>query len=215
MPRTLTLPWSKVSAGMTVELKGAPWVVLKAKPKGKLVRVKIEHDGESFTSEVKAKAEVAIWRKPETTPTPRRRDASTSSQRASTSDEWAISTEVPEITKTAAWGNPKGEIERLLSETLDAKLVAVRLDRVDAHGAYFVPPVNPDTIASHLFIYHGLDGEQMIDYRKAREHELTHTQAEAEALLSWEVLSELHDTEHRNGRLGKVPHFHTDERPMK
>lgn len=96
--------------------------------------------------------------------------------------------------KTKDWSIPDTEAEERIVEHLDGELLGVRPTE---HEAYIVPLVTIDTMAAHLYIFHGIEA---FDVR---------------AEGGWDKAVEVHKAEH----LKKVselhtPHYHEADRPV-
>jgi len=191
----MRLPWSKVEAGMTVTLKGRDFSVARAKVKGKRVKVMLEAAGGTFKSEVRAKDEVDIAsaRPAKITKRSPLRDETGAQQRWATTTEHKSTLKPPVKASGGEWDEPKGKAERvIMAELPGAKLVG---EATDEKTGWYVPPVDPSTVAAHLFLFH--------------EAELDH--------LSPTALMDFHDNAHRaavdTGEPLAVNHWHTKERP--
>jgi hypothetical protein len=188
---TLSLPWSKVEAGMRVELGGRTWSVDKVKLKGKLVKVTVTSSVGTFTRELKAKAEVTIAR-----PEPLR-DKRGAQTRWATEKELGAAglakgdptaTKPPTKTKGGSpWDKPAGQAERVLADGLRAVLVG---EAADETRGYYVPPVDLTTVAAHMMLFHGGDawaekGEAELLTMHTIQHEQAKTTGAAFAVNHW------------------------------
>lgn len=199
--------WGQVKKGAIVELGGREWTVVKIKFDGKKAAVKVERKGRTAKSVVRTKDKVKILA------------AATKQKRGPLFDRdgvaqrWATDKEArealgstklpagdPEQTKPPAkatgspWDTQADRIERTLDKLLQARLIGVATDE---KAGYYVPPVDPSTVAAHLAVYHGgipaaCDDDES---KMLRAHEAQH----AAALKGEGVL--------------EVNHWHTKVRP--
>jgi len=196
--------WRDISEGSAVILKRQRYVVTNYARDGKRATVTVKGARGSFTTTVKRKdpvelapASVILKRAPEVSPTlpygGSLHDPSGAQRR------WAEPGEVthdkpPAKAKGGAWDEPKGKAERKVAEILGAHLVG---ESTDPESGWYVPEVDPSTIAAHLFLYHDLKP----------------------ASLLWEDLSTMHADQHARA-LGAdavalhVNHWHTKQRPV-
>lgn len=228
--------WSDVKKGDRLQLKGQGWTVEKAKAKGKKVRVAIVNDGRPplrFEHEVKAKDRVQIddgkgvdFSKLKVASSPeaerfasanRRAASKAKAERGTTtfkSPEVAVPRERPEFTPGLAdWTKPEDKAEKTVREHLGGVLLAVKPEGSDD---YVLPLVGPDTIASHLYVFHGMTPAG-VSLEEARKYEHLYSAEEALQLVAWESLRALHDAEHAAFEAGTrtppVPHWHEEKRP--
>lgn len=201
--------WADVTPGAMVELKGRDWEVVKAKRKGKVVKVTVKGSAGEFASEKLAKERVTIvepgW-------ADKAGAAKADRQRTSVEKLHAAPKLAPGRLRAAVeeLGAEEGKAERTVRKFLDAKLLAVETD-----GVYVMPHVSPDTIAAHLMAFHGITAEG-VTLTEAKTMARTHSPDAAVKLLSWEKLKAVHDDDHAKIEAGTkaalVPHLHTKER---
>lgn len=200
--------WADVKKHDVVELGGRKWRVVKIKSKGKKATVTVDYKGKEATSVVKLKDRVTFAEKgdgskkgPLATPGgEQRRWASKKEHDAVLGNEpRGLPAGDPEITKPPkkpgddVWETPHGRVERLLSESLQARLVA---ESKDEKAGYYVPPVSISTVASHLVLFHGGIPDAIVN-------------DEAMMLTA-------HDAQHAEALRGAplaVNHWHTETRP--
>lgn len=202
--------WADVTPGATVLLKGREWEVLKAKHKGKAVKVTVKGPGGEFDSAMKATDKVTI-----TEPgwadggAAKKADA----KRAKTEAAHRAPALEPGRLRAARDELDRDETkaERKVRTYLDAKLLAVEVD-----GVYVMPFVSPDTVAAHLLTFHGVTAEG-VDLTEAKKLARTHSPEGAITLLSWDKLKAVHDREHQlieaGAKSALVDHLHTKDRP--
>lgn len=201
--------WRDVLAGAIVDMGGKPFTVDKLKVKGKAVKVTVTGKAGTFTREVKGKVEVALYDAPiAAAPT---RASRPSSARAEPEvvggplhDEhgrqrrWAepgegVDLEPPVAAEGGDWAEPKSKAEATVAGILGAVLVG---ESTDTASGWYVPPVDPSTIAGHLMLFHDLTPEA----------------------VDWAVLDQMHDDQHAHALVAPfttlfVNHWHTEQRP--
>ena len=180
--------WADVKRGDVVELKGAAWLVVKAKRKGKAVKVTVKGGAGTFAREVKAKTPVTIA--DEATAAGPLRDARGAQRRWATDGEATA-----ELGKGEKWSAPASDkVGKRVESILGGKLAAQSPPGVDG---YAVPLIELTTVRAHLAIFHALPGpEQPVD--------------DAEALA---VHKRDHETSDHETRDGWVAHWHSKRRP--
>lgn len=195
--------------GDRIVMAGAEFVVGKAKVKGKVVKLTVTGKRGTFASEVKAKAAVELAPKKIKPGKVALDGAKGERQRWATDKEareaadWmrdrptSLPAGDPGVTKRPAkatggpWETRRDQAEEVLA-TIGARLVG---EAADENAGYYVPPVDVETVAAHLLIFHGVDG--------------TAYDSAADALT-------LHDQHHADAKTGGVMqtvHWHTKQRP--
>ena len=175
MSAPLAIAWRSLEKGAAVVLNGDRYVVEKIKVKGKACKVTVAGKGGRFTREVKAKAVVELYRsRPASKPA---RKAAATEQAVALHDarggqqRWATEAE------GAKWDKPAGKAERVLAEVMPGA-VLVGVVRDEGVGIWYVPHVDPSTIASHLLIFHNVAPETT-DYPKLTAlHDDSHARAD-------------------------------------
>jgi hypothetical protein len=146
--------WAHVKKGVTVELGGRQWLVVKIKPKGKTAKVVVEYKGRSAESVVKLTDRVTIVPVLDET-TGRANRWATKAEAA----EYGVAlkagdatvTKPPAKAKGGSWEKPVGKAEKMVTDLLSARLVA---ETDNEEKGYYVPPVDVSTVASHLVFFH-------------------------------------------------------------
>ena len=190
--------YADLTPGDRIELRGNAYEVVKAKRKGKLVKLTVKGDRGTFSSEVKAKAEVALVAL---------EGPAGEQQRWATSEEHAADepratalpagdasvTKRPVKAQGSPWSDkPTDSTEVLLDQVMGAHLVG---EATDENVGYYVPPVDVSTVAAHLLIFHGVTGDQ---YATAADALTLHAQ---------------HHDDAATGAAMHVNHWHTKKRP--
>lgn len=194
--------WSKIEAGENVLLKGESYVVeaITKKPKkGKAIVTINGRRGRFAGREVKLDDKVERGSddpkggKPEKVKGDPLHDAEGRQRR------WAHPGELeaviaPHKPKGGPWDKPKGAAEKAVAKILGATLVG---ETDDEHVGWYVPPVDPSTIAAHLMLFHdiALDGETYAEMVKL--HDDAHARHEREPF----------------GAPLHVNHWHKEKRP--
>lgn len=207
MSAELALEWRKVEVGMSVELKGKAYTITTAKTQGKVVTVTVAGKGGTFTREMRGKDTVNVARKAELVkakpPTGGKLydDDGRMRRWATASESRGVGLEPgdPAITKRPK----KAKGGDWVTPTDDAEAVVVAILSGTLHGAtgdpargWYVPPVDPSTIAAHLSIFH----ELAVDAGTFDELEAIHLRHhEAATTEPFTALA--------------VNHWHTKERP--
>lgn len=188
--------WRDIEEGSTVKLKGTAWTVERLSVKKKTVVVTVSKGSKKseHTAELKAKDVVELLAAPLL-------DKGTRDAARKLGERLANGTAgKPPKKATKAPPEPRGwkeaplgdKAEANLRGILGAKLVGVQLAPDEE---WVVPPVDVSTIASHLFLFHGIE---LVDVRRVG---------------GAEKAKEIHDHEHANPSMLKVPHRHSNERP--
>jgi hypothetical protein len=173
-----------VVAGDRVELNGREYDVVKLKRKaaGEL-KVTVSRAGEEHKATVDGRGDVSM------APL---RDKKGAQSRWATKAEASAAASPPHKAGGARWDAPPKGAEKRVAKILGGTLVA---ESVDDTGDY-VPPVDPSTMAAHLWIFHDVRMQDISHYLPAVTiHNDQHTRAAAGEL-----------TLHRN-------HWHTKVRP--
>ena len=188
--------WADVSAGDRVEMKGRVYTVVKTKLKGERIRVTVELGGATFTSDVRPGDGVTI------APLLPLHDSTGRQTRWATQEEHDRATAPPRgdpnVTTPPApasedlWELPRDRVERKLDSLLEARLVG---EAVDEGAGYYVPPVDVDTVAAHLVLFHGVNPAQYGALEMLDLHGAQHLAALDGAALA-------------------VNHWHTETRPV-
>lgn len=205
-----TTTFGALVKGDHIVMAGAEFVVDKAKLKGKVVKLTVTGKRGTFSSEVKAKGTVELAPK-STKPGKVALDGPKGEQQrwatkkeARKAEDWvrdrptSLPAGDPAVTKRPAkaeggpWETKHDRIEEDLERFLSAHLVG---EATDEGVGYYVPPVDVETIAAHLLIFHGVDGTA---YASA-----------ADAL----TLHEQHHADAKTGGAMHVNHWHTKQRP--
>ena len=204
--------WRDIVAGAIVDMGGKPFTVEKIKVKGKAVKVTVTSKAGTFTRELKGKAEVALYDVPVKATPPRSsrppgpsravaeaevaggplHDASGRQRRWAEPGEGVV-LEAPAPAKGGDWSAPKGKAEATVASLLGAFLVG---ESTDTASGWYVPPVDPSTIAGHLMLFHDLVPES----------------------VDWETLAQMHADQHARALVHPfttlfVNHWHTEQRP--
>lgn len=178
--------------GDRIELRGAAYEVVKAKRKGKAVKLTVKGDRGTFESEVKAKGEVTLVALD---------GPAGEQQRWATPEEYRRSlppgdpsaTKRPAKAKGEAWdAKPTDPAEVAVTEILGAHLVG---EATDENVGHYVPPVDVSTVGAHLLIFHDVAGDQ---YATTADALTLHAQHHADAAT---------------GAAMHVNHWHTKKRP--
>jgi len=190
--------YADLDKGDRIELRGNAYEVVKAKRKGKVVKLTVKGDRGTFSSEVKAKGEVALVAL-EGPAGEQQRWATPEEHAADEPRATALPTGDASVTKRPAkpqgspWSDkPTDSTEVLLDQVMGAHLVG---EATDENVGYYVPPVDVSTVAAHMLIFHGVAGDQ---YATA-----------ADAL----TLHEQHHDDAKTGAAMHVNHWHTKKRP--
>jgi len=208
------LKWRDVEVGQHVKLAaGDPYVVEKIKTKGKVTKVTASGKRGRFTREVKAKAEVEVFKdegkhsraheatrrqratldreRPVPTGGPRNDERGVPRRWAEPGD--AEYTRPPKKAKGGPWDKPSDKAEKNVTKMLGATLVGAT---GDADKGWYVPEQGADTLAAHLLLFHDVTVEAN-DYA---------------------TMTRLHDDEHARAKVAPfsplhINHWHTKERP--
>jgi hypothetical protein len=206
-----------LAPGMKLAIGGREFLVEKAKTKGKTTTLKISGPGGTFERAVKAKADYVV--------VPDKLHDATGAQR-----RWADERDPEPKGPTPAvkpktkpdpklgWKDDAAPADAVVREVLGGTLSAIR--RTDKAGVsgFICPPVDPTTIAAHLFAWHGVrfDGVSLDEARKAYD-ETKHTAEEAVRLADWETARAVHEKAHADFEAGTLtidpPHWHEAARP--
>jgi PKD repeat protein len=196
--------YADLKKGDRIELGGLEYIVDKAKAKGKKVALTVTGKRGTFSSEVKAKDAVTIAKPPKLDGPNGEQQRWATEKEAAEFETWNSSRPTsapagnPEQTKrpAKATGNPwdaKGDAtEDRLETLLGARLAG---ESTDENAGYYVPPVDVQTVAAHLLIFHGVKGDQ---YTSAEEALVLHSQHHADAKFGAAMLTN---------------HWHTKVRP--
>ena len=206
--------WRDILAGAVVDMGGKPFTVEKIKVKGKAVKVTVTSKAGTFTRELKGKAEVALYAELyKATPVRSLRPSSPSSapveaevsggplhDASGRQRRWAepgegVVLEAPAPAKGGDWSAPKSKAEATVAGILGAVLVG---ESTDTASGWYVPPVDPSTIAGHLMLFHELTPES----------------------VDWAVLAQMHNDQHARALVAPfttlhVNHWHTEQRPSR
>jgi len=196
--------WRDVAEGARVILKGNPYEVTGYARDGKTVKVTVKGARGSFTTTVKRKDPVELAPATATKKAGKSKTAEIPKggplyDERGAQRRWAepgdmTATKPPKKAKGGEWDEPKGKAERKVAEILGATLVG---ESTDPESGWYVPPVDPSTIAAHLFLYHDLKP----------------------ASLLWEELDKMHADQHARALVAPftalhVNHWHTEQRPV-
>jgi hypothetical protein len=177
--------WLDVVAGDRVELNGREYDVVKLKRKaaGEL-KVTVSRAGEEHKATVDSRGDVSM------APL---RDKKGAQSRWATKAETKAATSPPREAAGKRWDAPPKGAEKRVAKILGGTLVA---ESIDDSGDYYVPPVDPSTIAAHLWIFHDVKLDDFDDYLPAVT---------------------LHRDQHARAELGELTlhlnHWHTKVRP--
>lgn len=224
--------------GMVLRIKGKAWTVVKAKTKGKVVRLTVSGAAGEFKSEVKAKAEYELLDRGERTggkpgkdPKPPKGgplyEPVPDHPGAQAMRRWAKPNEVvkaehkakpPKAPKIApgdvGWDDDQSKADKRVRKILGGKLLAVETKP----GQYVMPLVGPDTITGHLLTFHGLrfDGVSVDDARTPEAERTMDAQTAIDRASYLEAVR-IHDEQHAAFERGDLelstPHWHSAERP--
>jgi hypothetical protein len=190
----LEISWREVEAGMRLELPGGTYVV------GKVVKVTLSGKAGTFTRELKAKSLVTVARK-----LPLHDARGQMSRWAANAEHDKVlppeiekgdpaATRPPSKAKGGAWDKPADKAEKSILKGLPgASLVGAT---GDASLGWYVPELDPSTIAAHLYLFHDIEAAAATFEELWAMHEAHH----ARALVA--PFTSLH-----------VNHWHTKERP--
>lgn len=206
----------ELASGDVLDIKGALWTVLKAKSKGKLVKLAIESRRGSFTESVAPDSTYTVLVRPKTgaivKPVLEKRTPSRSRQA-----RWADPKEItppPESTPADPSWKHVGKEDRPLVEELGAKLVGVEVEG----GKLVVPPANDTTLFGHLATMHGVrfDGATVAEakaWARSNDPGGDVTADQALDVLSFQRAYELHERLHADFASLPVPHWHRSRAP--
>lgn len=187
--------WRDIAKGDAVTLKGKRYVVTKLKHDGKRIDVTVIGGAGSFSTTVKAKADVERAERAERWAT--KKEAKAVLGKMPKGD--ATVTTPPRKPMGDPWETPRDRVERKLDTLLGAHLVG---EATDENAGYYVSPVDITTVAAHLALFHGVDTHEYGIDDLMHMHATQH----AEALVY-------------NGKNGDdnvllhVNHWHTKTRP--
>lgn len=202
-----TTTFGALSKGDRIVMGGADFEVVKAKLKGKAVKLTVTGKRGTFSSEVKAKATVELAPKPGKValdgPKGEQQRWATEKE-ARQADDWVrdrptspppgdpAQTKRPAKADGGPWETRRDKAEEVLA-TIGARLVG---EATDESAGYYVPPVDVETVAAHLLIFHGVDGTA---YASAADALTLHAQ---------------HHDDAKTGGAMLVNHWHTKQRPQ-
>ena len=221
--------FGELSKGDRIVMGGADFEVVKAKLKGKAVKLTVTGKRGTFSSEVKAKATIELAPKPGKValdgPKGEQQRWATEKE-ARQADDWADDSSMskaetlarfralspepsaighrtspppgdPAQTKRPAkadggpWETRRDKAEEVLA-TIGAHLVG---EATDESAGYYVPPIDVETVAAHLLIFHGVDGTA---YASAADALTLHAQ---------------HHDDAKTGGILQTVHWHSKQRP--
>lgn len=222
----------QLAKGDVLDIGGRTWTVVKAKAKGKRVRLAIEGRAGSFVEDVKAKSRytVVVEALPQGRPTKERAGGNRGRSTAETQTgplldargamtRWATKEEARDLEPPAEpkrqspWPQVAEEDWPVVQE-LGAKLIGVEVEG----GKLLVPPVTDATILGHLLTMHGVryDGATMAEAKAwAKEHDLGGPSTARGVLdtLTLEKAFRLHSDLHKDLTAMPSPHWHQEKAP--
>jgi hypothetical protein len=198
--------WKKVEAGKFVVLGGDEWEVVEHQVKKSGVVVKLKGKPGVFTRKVDADKKVDVVKEFSLGEFARAELAKTRARRESTAhkaapefnpDPWRVDPADTLHAKLTGgehapgdpWKKPQDQAEANVTAILGAKMLGVQ---TEAGGVYAVPPVDPSTLKSHLFLMHNIQAGGRSHKALKDEHDAEHTRDIADLF---------------------VPHHHTKTRP--
>lgn len=202
-----------------LRVKGIVWTVVKAKVRGKRVRLTVTGYPGTFTDDVKAKQDYKVI-------PPEKR-----AKKGKADKGWYKGPQAAEPDPVRKMSPPKkpdweadkrgwadkNKVDAVVAAGLGGKLEAIQ---TETDGPYALPMMDSATLPAHLMIYHGVtvDGVSLKEARAIfPDAERTMDVATAMSLAAAQKARDIHDRQHAEFEAGRlaltIAHFHTNERP--